>query len=138
MDDRFGWRQPYLQNTYFRKKVKDLEGFTIREGQLKKRRVVESGEGADGLEEERQIADFSRMLINVETEEDLWYTPPEDFDPEDPTLTEKEKHELAQGKEIPFELYIYPELQKYAEKLSKLARKKPKTIFKATSFLYNP
>jgi len=50
MDDRFGWRQPYLQNTYFRKKVKDLEGFTIREGQLKKRRVVESGEGADGLE----------------------------------------------------------------------------------------
>lgn len=32
LDDRFGWRQPYLQNTFFRKKVKDLDGLFIREG----------------------------------------------------------------------------------------------------------
>ena len=44
MDDRFGWRQPFLQNTFFRKKVKDLGGFTIREGQLKKRMVTIYGE----------------------------------------------------------------------------------------------
>lgn len=29
------------------------------------------------------------MLINVENEEDLTYTPPQDFDPEDPNLSEK-------------------------------------------------
>ena len=120
LDDRFGWRQPFLQNTFFRKKVKDLSSFLIREGQVKKRWCMVEDEDAEGEEVYKEVLkdNFSNMLINFENEEDLLYTPPEDFDPTDPSLTEEEKRDLAQGKEAPFDLYLYPDIQKYAEKLS--------------------